>query len=125
MDDFDTYHIQQTPPPSPYHEATWDLKLDQVQEALLHPKEKKLGYLELYFQGVMEFVDDAPPSPAMSDDDEEYPRWGEYSPSRDKASISSATSVVSQDFSTSITGDSDPPMCATPQRMCKHPSRQA
>jgi hypothetical protein len=121
MDDVDTFHIQQTPPPSPYHETTWDLKLDQVQEALLHPKEKKLGYLELYFQGFMEFADDVPPAPEASDDETEYPRWGSMRrKSRDQASMSSATSVVSQDFSTSITGDSDQHICATPQRMGRH-----
>jgi hypothetical protein len=126
MDDVDTFNIPQTAPASPYHETTWDLKLDQVQEALLHPKEKKLGYLELYFQGFMEFADNAPPLPVMSDDDEEYPRWGSSVTSRDKTSMSSAISVASrEDRSASIIGDEDPSICHTPQRMGKLSSSRA
>jgi hypothetical protein len=120
MNDIDTFKIEQTAPPSPYHEMTWDLKLNRVEDALHHPKEKKLGYLELYYQGFMEFVDDSEPFPVMSEDDEEYPRWGSFSTARDKASMSSTTSVASQeDLGTSITGDHDPEICHTPQRMGK------
>jgi hypothetical protein len=120
MTDIDTFQIQQTTPPSPYHETTWDLKLGRVEDALRHSKEKKLGYLELYYQGFMEFVDDSALFPVMSDDDEEYPRWGSFGTSRDKASMSSTTSVAShEDLGTSITGDHDLEICHTPQRMGK------
>lgn len=78
MEDIDSHLLQHTPPPSPYHETNWALNLDQANNALLNPKEKKLGYLELYFQGFMEFVDE-PPTPDMSDDETEYPRWGSIS----------------------------------------------
>jgi hypothetical protein len=118
MDEIDSYHTQHTPPPSPYHEAPWELKLDQVQEGLLHPKEKKLGYLELYFTGFMEFVDDVPPSPEISDDETEYPRWGNVSSKHKGASMSSATSEGSHYSDRSITGDFEKPlMCSTPESL--------
>ncbi len=81
--------MQQTPPPSPYLETKWDLPLERVHHGLLHPKEKKVGYLELYFAGFMEFVDE-PPSPAMSDDETEYPHWGRASFTRDEFTPSTA-----------------------------------
>jgi hypothetical protein len=75
MDDVDTHYTQYTPPPSPYRETNWDLNLGKANDGLLNPKKKRLSYLELYFHGFMEFVDE-PPSPEMSDDETEYPRWG-------------------------------------------------
>jgi len=117
MDTVETYRIPQTRPPSPYHETTWDLKLDRVNDLLRHTKEKKIGYLELYYQGFMEFVNDGQELPEISDDDEEYPRWGGFGSARDKSSTSSATSVASRDdLCPSVTSDT-PVICHTPERM--------
>jgi hypothetical protein len=119
MDNMETYRIPQTRPPSPYHETTWDLKLDRVNDLLRHTKEKKIGYLELYYQGFMEFVNDGQELPEISDDDEEYPRWGSFGSARDKSSTSSATSVASRDdLCPSVTSDT-PVICHTPERMGK------
>jgi hypothetical protein len=97
--------MQQTPPPSPYLETTWDLPLKEVRQGLLNPKEKKRGYLELYFAGFMEFAD-SPPSPAMSDDETEYPRWGKVTGTRDSRP-STATAEVPQSPETSTFSDTN------------------
>jgi hypothetical protein len=124
-DDIDQSYISQnTPPASPYHDTHWSLPIDQVTTSLQHHKEKKLGYLELYFQGFMEFVDDELPTPERSDDEEEYPSWGSFSTSGKKMSTSSAASTVSHEdeqdhdrMTSSIT--SDDKMCHSPARMGK------
>lgn len=95
MEEVDSHAIQHTPPPSPYLETTWDLPLEEVHNGLLHPKERKLGYLELYFAGFMEFVDE-PPSPAMSDDETEYPHWESIKATRDEPPALTASSEAPQ-----------------------------
>jgi hypothetical protein len=122
-DDIDQSYISQnTFPASPYHDTHWSLPIDQVTTSLQHHKEKKLGYLELYFQGFMEFVDDELPTPERSDDEEEYPSWGSFSANGKKMSTSSAASTVSHEdeqdhdrMTSSIT--SDDKMCHSPARM--------
>lgn len=104
MDESDSYVMQHTPPPSPYLETTWDLPLEEVHQGLLHPKEKRRGYLELYFAGFMEFAD-SPPSPAMSDDETEYPRWGKVTATRNESRPSTATDEVEQSMETSSFSD--------------------
>lgn len=96
--------MQQTPPPSPYLETTWDLPLEEVHQRLLNPKEKRRGYLELYFAGFMEFAD-SPPSPEISDDETEYPRWGRFTATRDKPPPSTAMAEVPQSPETSTFSD--------------------
>jgi hypothetical protein len=93
MDEPDSHIVRQTPPPSPYLETTWNLSLEEAHHGLLNPKEKRRGYLELYFTGFMEFAD-SPPSPAMSDDETEYPRWGKVTGTRDESRPSIATAEV-------------------------------
>jgi hypothetical protein len=105
MDEPDSHIMQQTPPPSPYLETTWDLPLKEVRQGLLNPKEKRRGYLELYFAGFMEFAD-SPPSPAMSDDETEYPRWGKVTGTRDSRP-STATAEVPQSPETSTFSDTN------------------
>jgi hypothetical protein len=109
MDEIDNHIMQQTPPPSPYLETTWDLPLEQVRHGLLHPKEKRVGYLELYFAGFMEFVDE-PPSPAMSDDETEYPRWGRITSTRDQSRPSTATADAPQNIGISDTAEPEIPL---------------
>jgi len=104
MDGPDSHITQQTPPPSPYLETTWDLPFGDVHEGLLHPKEKRQGYLELYFAGFMEFAD-SPPSPTMSDDETEYPRWGKVNATRDEFCSSTAMVDVPQSPETSTFSD--------------------
>jgi hypothetical protein len=108
MDEIDNHVMQQTPPPSPYLETTSDLPLEHAHHGLLHPKEKRLGYLELYFAGFMEFVDE-PPSPAMSDDETDYPRWGRIGSTRDESRPSTATAEVSQTMETTSFNDTTEP----------------
>jgi hypothetical protein len=108
MDEPDNHIMQQTPPPSPYLETTWDLPLEQVHHGLLHPKEKRVGYLELYFTGFMEFVDE-PPSPAMSDDETEYPRWGRIASTHDESRPSTARAEVPQSIGVSSFSDTAEP----------------
>jgi len=104
MDEPDSHITQQTPPPSPYLETTWDLPLGEVHEKLLYPKEKRRGYLELYFAGFMEFAD-SPPSPAMSDDETEYPRWGKVTATRDEFHSTTAMAEAPQSPETSTFSD--------------------
>jgi len=104
MDEPESHITQQTPPPSPYLETTWDLPLEELHDGLLHPKEKRRGYLELYFAGFMEFAD-SPPSPAMSDDETEYPQWGKVNATRDGSRPSTAMADVPQSPETSTFSD--------------------
>ncbi len=104
MDELDSQITQQTPPPSPYLETTWDLPLGEVHDRLLDPKEKRRGYLELYFAGFMEFAD-SPPSPAMSDDETEYPRWGKVTKTRDESRPSTAMAEAPPSPETSTFSD--------------------
>jgi hypothetical protein len=104
MDELENQITQQTPPPSPYLETTWDLPLGDVHEGLLRPKEKRRGYLELYFAGFMEFAD-SPPSLDVSDDETEYPRWGKLTSTREQSHSSTSMDEVPQSPETSTFSD--------------------